>query len=438
MFSPTGIRATDPDVLDPSLFGSGIGGLLGVYDEQKSEREVEDSLLGTFYACIHIRCHTAATAVTRSAEDRGWKVMARTGDGVEPAKDSPWQQLLWRPNSHRSAYRVWYWAFMTRLLYGRASFIVGGDPVPQSLHEVYKSFGKIEAVEAQDGGVDGYIFHRRSDGGRVSLEPQDVIESVAVHPNSPYEGLSVLDALWDQVQQERHGARYMSQSLREGRPPMFYLKSDQDLTSEEMTRYGQEFSDKFLQVDRQPDFAARSTVKEVPVLGSGTSMESPSINPDDWQMIESLGLTQEMIHTVTGVPKSLYATEGGSEARDRQAYRTLIRNAVQPDITSMAHELTRGLERAFGAEEGALVVSAPSAMPKDETMQENINLKRIKRGVPPTQIMEEQGEEVPEGQEELDQSFVSSEVQPIGSAGGDSAPTSDPQDNEPPGESSLL
>lgn len=403
MFSPNGVRA-DPDITTPDTLGTISRGssLLGIFDDQPTEQEIEDTLIGTFYACIKIRAHAAANAVTSTDEGMGWEVVRRTDDGFEPAEDSPWRGLLRRPNEHRSAYRIWFWAFMQRLLRGRVSFIVGDGAggIPESLHEVYTVFGYMRSIESRDGGVDSYVYHRE-DGERIRLEPEDVVESMAVHPTSPYEGYSVLDALWQQVNQERYANKYMSQSYREGRPPMVYLSSDHDLTEQEMTRYGQEFSDKFLQQDRKPDFAAHSTIKEVPVFGSGTEVKSPSIDPDSWQMIESMGLTQEMIHTVTGVPKTLYQPDTGNRAADRQAFKTLIRLAVQPDVTAMAADLTRGLERAFGAEPGALKVRAPDAMPTDEERREKIAQKRIERGVPPAEVMEEQGEEVPDEHEDI-------------------------------------
>lgn len=305
-----------------------------------------------------------------------------------------------RPNEHRGAFRIWYWAFMERLLRGRVSWIVGEGTagMPESLHEVYATFGSMRSIEADDGGTDGYVYHR-ADGERIRLEPEDVVESMAVHPTSPYEGYSVLDALWQHVAQERYGNKYLTQSFREGRAPMHYLSSEMDLTQEEMERYGQEFSDKFLQQDRQPDFARHSTIKEVPVFGSGTELKSPSIDPDSFQMLESMGLTQETIHTVTGVPKSLYESDQADTA-DQQAFRTLIRLAVQPDITAMASDLTKGFERAFGAEPGALKIRAPDAMPTDRKEQEELNRRRIERGVPPADIMEEEGEEVPDEHED--------------------------------------
>lgn len=402
MFSPTGVRA-DPDITAPDMLGTSRQGtsLLGIFDEQKSEKEVEDSLIGTFYACIQIRAHAAANAVTATDEGLGWRVVRETSDGFEQAEDSPWQGLLMRPNEHRSAYRIWYWAFMERLLRGRVSWIVGDGPagIPESLHEVYAAFGFMRSIESDDGGTEAYVYHR-ADGQRIRLQPDDVIESMMVHPTSPYEGYSVLDALWEQVNQERYGHKYLSQSFREGRPPMHYLSTEMDLTQEEMERYGQEFSDKFLQQDRQQDFARHSTIKEVPVFGSGTELKTPSIDPDSFQMLESLGMTQETIHTVTGVPKSLYSVEGGSEARDRQAFRTLIRLAVQPDVTAMAADLTKGFERIFGAEPGALKIQAPDAMPTDEERQEQLNRRRMERGVPPAVIMEEEGEDIPDEHEE--------------------------------------
>lgn len=401
MFSPTGVRA-NPDITAPDTLGTLRRGssLLGIFDELPPKHEIEDSLIGTFYACIHIRAFNAANAVTSTDEGMGWRVVRQSDEGFEPAPDSPWNDLLQRPNEHRGSFRIWYWAFIERLLRGRVSFIVGegNAGLPESLHEVYAAFGHMQSIESDDGGTEGYVYHR-SDGDRIRLEPDDVVESMAVHPTTPYEGYSVLDALWEQINQERYANKYLSQSFREGRAPMHYLSSEMDITQEEMERYGQEFSDKFLQQDRKQDFAAHSTIKEVPVFGSGTELKSPSINPDDFQMLESLGLTQETIHTVTGVPKSLYESDQADTA-DQQAFRTLIHLAVQPDITAMADDVTRGFERAFDAEPGALRVRAPDAMPTNRKKQEELNRRRMERGVSPAQIMEEEGEEIPDDHEE--------------------------------------
>jgi hypothetical protein len=63
---------------------------------------------------------------------------------------------------------------------------------------------------------------------------------------------------------------------------------------------------------------------------------------------------------------------------------------------------------------------APDVTPTDAVQQEEVNAMRLRRGVPPAQIMREQGEEVPEDQEEeLDAPMVPTALRPLSGGVGD-------------------
>jgi len=58
--------------------------------------------------------------------------------------------------------------------------------------------------------------------------------------------------------------------------------------------------------------------------------------------------------------------------------------------------MTKAFEASFGADPGVLRVQAPDVTPVDREEQETINEQRVRRGVPPAQVMREQGEDVPD------------------------------------------
>jgi phage portal protein BeeE len=381
------------------------GSVFGIFDRRRpSERTVQKSMMGTFAACIRTRAKLFAQVATADLEGPGFAVERMDGDGWEPVEGShPWLGLLRRPNRHRSPYDFWLWVSLARDLHGRATSFIEGDPVPQSLTEIYSAFGEVRPKPSPDGGVSGYVFHRR-DGLDIDVPAEDVMDIRRVDPTTPYESTGLVESLAAYIGADLGAMEYQARAFEDGRPPLFQVVTDQDVSPDEQRRFGTEFKRRFMQGD------------EVPVMGSGMRAESLSVDPQQWQMLEAQGLTHRVIYRVTGVPEAYFDSENANRSNSESAERKIRRDTIQPVLNQAAAQLTLSLTRAFGAEPGVLRVRPPRALQPTPAEREAINEQRLARGVPPAQIMEEEGEALPQGYEDaLSRPLVSSRLTPLGS-----------------------
>jgi len=169
---------------------------------------------------------------------------------------------------------------------------------------------------------------------------------------------------------------------------------------------------------------------KVPALGNGGEMKTVALSPDDLQMLESRQMNEGRLFTICGVPEALFKSESSNRSTGEAAHWTFAKYTIQPRAVHFASQLTKDLERSFGADPGVLRVQAPDVTPVDHQEQEAINEARVRRGVPPAQVMREQGEEVPsEYEEDLETPRLPSTLKKIsGSAEGVSGEASAPPD----------
>ena len=400
----TGSRAESADFVAPTRFG--MNNLWGIADQGKpTTQQIKDHLRGKLYACLRIRADAVANAIVGNQHQDGFQVLRRSGTDWEPAEGSPWLEILKNPNDARSAYEVWYWMQWAYDLLGVASLLVedGSRMVPQSIHEIFPSFGEVRPIQSPSGGVDGWVYHR-ADGERIPLEARDIIQVQNTDPTTPFEGKSLLEVLSYQLDQELFADVYSRNTLQKGRPPLLQITFDQGVSPQQAEKFGEKFKKEFM--DKTGD------IKGVPVFGNGGKAEGIGIDPKGFQMIEQRELAQKLIHDVTGVPAAMFE-QGSNRAEAEQAEKTFMERTVQPLVTRHAAQMTHGFRRSFGAGTD-IKIMAPNVVTLSPKEKEELNKMRIARGVPPAQIMEEQGEEAPEG---LDQPYLPGSLVPADSMG---------------------
>jgi len=349
-------------------------------------------------------------------DSEGFKVKRVTGDGMEDVEEShPWMRLIRQPNEYRSAYDTWYWSRMAADVQGTAPFIVRDDGVgrPSALLEVFPSFGQMRERLNREGGVTGYVYHR-SDGNDIRLSAEDVVTIKRTDPTVPHGTISILESLVYEVSSDQAAAAYRQKTYSEGRPPLLYMSTEQSIGPKKAREQGQRFKNEYMQPGGE--------VKGVPVMYSGMELQSLGLDPDAFQMLESQELDHDVIFRVTGI-NSAYLDQGSNRAEAEQAERSILKGTIQPLLTQTAYQLTLSLKQAFGADEGALRVVPPDVRPQDPKQTEEVNRKRLERGVTPAQIMRERGEEVPaEHEEMLDQPFLPKGIVPAGQSQSPLAP----------------
>jgi len=385
-----------------------ISNVLGIRDYGRpSEHEQRELLRGTFEACVRRRARRFASAVLPSREGPGLRVERKTGEGWEEVEeDHPWLGLIRRPNESRSPYVYWKWVSLARDLQGRAPQLVWDDSrgIPEHLYEIYPEFGYVQPLASREGGVDGYIYER-DDGRDIRLDPRDIMELKRTDPHSPYETQSLLEALASEVAGDKFASEYRRQTFEQGRPPLVYLSTDENLQRSQKEEYGQRLKQKF--------FARQGRQKGVPVFDHGMELEDVSIDPESFQMLESQGLDQTVIFRVTGVPQALLDMDS-NRAESEEARKEFMRGTIQPLLDEAAQQLTMGLEQAFEPE-GTLRVMAPDVTPTSRHDQAETDRILVESGLRTRNEIRERDGKEPFDNEVADQPTAPQGQRPLGS-----------------------
>ena len=398
---------------------------LGLEDRRRpSEEQIHRQLRGTLEACLRKRAELFARSCTVSGESSGLMVKRETTDGMEPVEEGhPWLQLIRQPNEYRSAYDFWYWVQFASDVQGGAPSVVRDDALgtPEALLEVFPSFGRMNEKLNVEGGTAGYVYHR-TDGQNIPLETDDVVQVKRTDPTTPHGTISMLESLIYEVASDKAAAEYRHKTYSEGRPPLLYMSTDQDLSPDAAKEQGTRFKNEYMRPGGE--------VKGVPVMYGGMDLQSLGIDPDTFQMLESQELDHKVIFRVTGI-NAAYLDQGSNRAEAEQAERSIMTGTIQPLLNQVAAQLTLSFRRAFGAEEGLRVV-APDVTPVDREQQAEIHSTQVGIGAKTlNDIRRELGEEEYDA-DVADEPLVPSTLVPASEAGASSGLAPEPDREEPP------
>ena len=373
MFDFSSHERADGNVVAPTTDVT-LSSAFGLLDRGRpSEREIRRQLRGTLDACLRARAKLFARSALPGKESDGFMVKRVTSDGMEEVEeDHPWTRILRQPNEYRSAYDTWYWTRMAADVQGTAPLVVrdGSLGTPDALLEIFPSFGRMRERINREGGVGGYIYHR-SDGNDIPLERDDVVTIKRTDPTTPHGTMSILESLVYEAKSDRAAAEYRHKTYSEGRPPLVYMRSEQDMGPDKAQEQGERFRNEYLKPN--------GSVKGVPVMYGGMELDSLGIDPDSFQMLESQELDHDVIFRVTGISKA-YIDQGANRAEAEQAEKMIMNTTIQPMLDKVAAQLTISLEEAFGADEGALRVVPPDVRPVDQEEQASIHQTQVETG----------------------------------------------------------
>jgi len=405
-------RAEDPQVIPTSRRAT--TSLTGLADRQKpTDREIRKHNVSLFGKLVSMRAHATAQAIIGWQGQDGFQTeRLEAGQFEAVSADQPWQRLIRRPNPDTPPYLFWWWASTVIDLQGAVHFLVedGPDGQPEALWPIFPEWGEVRPRLGEKGEVTGWVYYRG--GERQTYEARDIVRLRLPDTINMQETQSLLERGVYELDRELHHNQYEKNFLEDGRPPNVYLSFDNDVN----VSANQEAADKV------QNRSMGNRANKVPALGNGGEMKTVALSPDDLQMLDSRVMNERRLHTICGVPQALFRSESSNRSTGEQAHWTFAKYTIQPRVISLADQQTKGFEQAFRADPGALRIQAPETTPEDREEQETINDLRVRRGVPPAQIMREQGEEVPdEYEEDLETPRLPSTLKKV--PGGDGADT---------------
>jgi hypothetical protein len=403
-------RAENPQVIPTSRRAT--TSLTGLADRNKpTDQQIRQHNVSLFAKLVGMRAHATAQAIVGRQGQAGFQVQRlEAGEFEAVSADQPWQRLIRRPNPDTPPYLFWWWASTVIDLQGAVHFLVSDGPAgqPEALWPIFPEWGEVRPRLGDKGQVNGWVYYRG--GERKTYEARDIIRLRLPDSVNMQETQSLLEQGIYELDRELYHNNYERDFLEEGRPPNVYLSFDNDVS----VKANQEAADKV----QQRHMGKRAN--KVPALGNGGEMKTVALSPDDLQMLESRQMNERRLFTICGVPQALFKSESSNRSTGEAAHWTFAKYTIQPRAISLADQQTKGMEQAFRADPGALRVQAPDVTPRDKEEEETINDLRVRRGVPPAQIMREQGEEVPdEYEEDLETPRLPSTLKKV--SGGDGA-----------------
>lgn len=379
-------RADDPQVIPTSQ--ATTSALTGLVDRDKpTDRDIRKHNVSLFSKLVGMRADATARAIVGEQGQGGFQVESLQAGEYEAVEGGhPWMRLIRRPNPDTAAYLFWHWVSRVVDLQGAAHLLVEDDAAgtPIALWPIYPEWGDVRPQLGDKGQVSGWVYYRG--GERVQYEARDIIRISLDDPVRAGETMSLLERGVYELSRELHHNKYEQDFLEDGRPPNVYLTFDNDVN----VSANQEAADKV-----QQRYMGKRANK-VPALGNGGEMKTVALSPDDLQMLESRQMNERRLFTICGVPQALYKSESSNRSTGEAAHWTFAKYTIQPRAVHFSSQMTKDFERSFGADPGALRVQAPDVTPVDREEQETINEARVRRGVPPAQVMREQGEDVPD------------------------------------------
>jgi len=391
------------------------GNVLGVSDRSEpTTRQMRKHNVSIFAQALQMRAEKLAGAVTGLLPSvGGFDVLRRERGEQMPVEEAhPWRNLIHAPNSSWSAFRFWRWMNLVRDMQGHSEAVIERDSAgrPVGMWPVYPDWGRMRKRLDRKGQVIEYVYDW-AEGGTQSFEPEDILRLEHPDPVAAGETASLLERGVYELTSEIESKEYEKTFMENGRPPNFYIKLDVDgnLTPAQPEKK-QEAGERM----RQGHMGSQAN--NVPVL-TGGEFKALSIDPDQLQMLESREMRKDDIFSITGVPPAMMGKDP-TNANVQGATRIFATMTLQPLAVDTASEITQQFEKTFRAEEGRLLIQAPNTVPTDEKEESLIDQRRVRRGVPPGQIMRERGEEIPQEQEEeLSRSYIPKGLVPISRAG---------------------
>lgn len=318
---------------------------------------------GLIHRCATLRANAAVEALAQMgvAEDLGG---GEAGGLRDLGPTHPRTRLLRRPSPHFAAREVWKWAQLAKDLGRGAFFVVERDRAgaPMFLHPVFPAFGQVAPIGDPQGGIAGYLFQPAGTTVRQRWEAEDVVWLRHIHPVTPYESASLVEAAAYEIDTDRWERVYRRDNMQAGGYPSVYLTTDQELNQAQADQLGNTFEAKYL---RPIQGGQRS--RRVPVFGKGARPEPLAVPAKDLQFVEGSQLTKTDLLQIWGVPEGMLSDKANRANADAARY-TFYQNTAMPEADDAAASLSVQLDRVFRtppADRMRIVVTVPDIVPTD-------------------------------------------------------------------------
>lgn len=272
-----------------------------------------------------------------------FKVYERDGaDDRTEARDTPFAQLMRRPNPKHDPFFFWLWTASTAEVYGEAMWakIRDGRGSPVELWPLHPVNVRVD----ENGGDVVYLFT-----GNSGTEPQfliparDVVHFKAYNPDTTLRGMSPLEPLRQTLVNEDAARRATSSFWQRGARPAVALSHPGTLSDSAAKRLKLRWDEVAAGADR-----TGATV----VLEEGMKPEILSLNQEEAQYINTRKLNREEVCASYDVPPPVvHILDHATYSNITEQMRSMYRDTMAPRLGLYESAIDTQLRPDFAADD---------------------------------------------------------------------------------------
>jgi HK97 family phage portal protein len=263
------------------------------------------------------------------------KAYQRSDRGRDDASDTPYGQLLARPNPRMSAKRLWLWTRSTQEVYGEAIWVKLRDEKGQvrEIHPIHPTNVVVIRVAADTtiNGVGipaGTVVYQFNAGTRatavVSWLESDIVHFKGYNPDNLARGLSPLEPLRQTLLTEDAARRGAQAMWRNGARPSVILSTDKTLSKPAADRLRASWDEAHSGVDSWGKTA---------VLEEGMKPTIVQLNAEEMQYIASRHLNREEVCGAYDVPPpAVHILDRATFSNITEQMRSMYRDTMAPRL----------------------------------------------------------------------------------------------------------
>jgi HK97 family phage portal protein len=296
------------------------------------------------YAAIYRNHQMVATVVDRIAECIArlpFKVYQRADDGRLDARDTPFAQLLRKPNARHDPYYFWQWTVSTYLVHGEAMWLKlrGDDGRPIELWPLNPVNISVDRDDA------GQVWYTYLPGGSVPNGDaprwpiEDVVHFKMYDPEGTMRGLSPLEPLRATVTNSDAARRAGTAMWQNGMRPSLVLKHPQTISNNALTRLQADWASKHQGVDNWSKPA---------ILEEGMEVEKLTLSADEAQYIQTMKYDDEKVCQRYNLsPIAVHILDHATYANVTTSLRAIYRDSVAPRCGALESTVDHQLRPDF-------------------------------------------------------------------------------------------
>ena len=252
-----------------------------------------------------------------------FKVYARTDDGRDEARDTPFAKLMRRPNPKHDPFFFWLWTASTREVYGEALWLKVRDGAG-AVRELWPLHPVNVFTRDEDGELVYYFYGNSSTEPQFSIPARDVVHFKAYNPDTTQRGMSAIEPLRQTLLNEDAARRATASFWQQGARPAVVLMHPNVLTDKAKAR---------LKASWNAVAAGADNTGNTAILEEGMTADRLSLTAEEAQYIDTRKLNREEVCAAYDVPPPVvHILDRATFSNITEQMRSMYRDTMAPRL----------------------------------------------------------------------------------------------------------